>query len=166
MIVAYVLMSAQFVFVLVQPTSEFHKYYMPVEDTNNTSELSIAGRHSLLLHNLTPRCGFNNTNCQPGLSLAMWMKADMSRVNKHNSELTSAQGMLGISNQTIKCMVISPFTFLTLLKISLSLSRRFLSIVTIRLKKYFIFRAFRIPVLLQWLQLYHSTKSVKLDRFS
>ena len=68
---------------------------MPVDDTAKTtdSELSIAGRHSLLFHNLTERCGFNYTHCVPGLSLAMWMKSDSPKVDKQPfQEFTSAQG--------------------------------------------------------------------------
>ena len=68
---------------------------MPDERPNymNTSELSIPGRRSFLVHNLTSRCGADNLDCQPGLSLAMWMKHDLPEVNQYASKFL-AEGML------------------------------------------------------------------------
>lgn len=85
----------------VSTTPESHKYYMPAENASNTTELSIAGRHSLLVHNVTARCALNNTDCQPGLSLAMWMKPDIPRVNTASSRFTSTEGMMGNFDKSI-----------------------------------------------------------------
>jgi hypothetical protein len=94
------------VFFVVPTIPEFHNYYMPVDDTKNSSdsELSVAGRHSRLFHNLTERCGINSTHCLPGLSLAMWMKSDTPRNDKLPSEFTSAQGI------SLFLMVLQSFT--------------------------------------------------------
>ena len=81
--------------VIVASTPEFHKHYMPDEKTTNTniSELSIPGRFSFLDHKITSRCGAANLHCQPGLSLAMWMKHDLPEVNRYTSKFLT-EGML------------------------------------------------------------------------
>lgn len=68
---------------------------MPDEKASDTSisELSVAGRPLFLDHKLTSRCGASDLHCQPGISLAMWVKHDMPKVNRYTSKFLT-EGML------------------------------------------------------------------------
>lgn len=54
--------------------------------------MTLANQPEVLNKNVSGKCGENSSECQDGLSLAMWMKHDMLLDNRHS---TSKPGEMG-----------------------------------------------------------------------
>ncbi len=69
------------------------KYFQNPAKENAGPGLSFEGHHTEFLYNTSSRCGVNNTDCEEKLSLAMWMKNDVSKYTKEKAS-SSRRGNL------------------------------------------------------------------------
>ena len=67
-----------------------HQQYFQ-NPTKTNIHTGVEGRHTELFYNTSSRCGVNNNDCQEKLSLAMWIKNDLSKY-KQDTASTSREG--------------------------------------------------------------------------
>ena len=52
-----------------------NQYFVNSNNINDT-EITLSGDNAYIFHNITGKCGENDTDCEMGLSLSMWMKQE------------------------------------------------------------------------------------------
>ncbi|XP_028409028.1 uncharacterized protein LOC114531613 isoform X2 [Dendronephthya gigantea] len=55
---------------------EIDEQFVNANSNETTDSISLSGNKAYIFRNVTGRCGDNNTNCEMGFSLAMWMKQE------------------------------------------------------------------------------------------
>ena len=55
---------------------EIDEQFVNANNNETTDNISLSGDNAYIFRNITGRCGDNNTNCEMGFSLAMWMKQE------------------------------------------------------------------------------------------
>ena len=78
---------------------KYQQYFQNPENEITKPELTLEGHHAELFYSTSSKCQVSNTDCQETMSLAMWMKNDITKLT------TTSTGSSSRGNVHSYCIV-------------------------------------------------------------